>query len=260
MITSSLTGEEPRANLMVRGAGAPLLLLHGWGTSSELFAPVLDQLQHGRWLIVPDLPGFGGTPPPLQAWSVHEYSSWVVALLDRLGVTRCDVLGHSNGGRVALVMATEHPERIGKLVLVAAAGIRPRRRVRDRAAVRSYKMLRRVERTRLIPRTLRESARARADRRGSADYRAASGVMRATLVRLVNEDLAPLLARIEAPTLLVWGDRDTETPIEQARVMERRIPDAGLVVLEGGSHYAYLEQAARFCHIVDVFLRSDTAA
>src|SRR5579864_5268917 len=251
----TVTTEQPAADVEVRGDGAPLLLLHGWGTSRALFAPLLDALAPGRRLIVPDLPGFGGTPPPREAWSAREYAAWTLSLLDRLGVERCDIVGHSNGGRIAIVLAAEHPERVGKLVLTASAGIKPRRTLRDRVGVRAYKGLRRVERTRAIPQPVRAAARARADRRGSADFRAASGVMRGTLVRLVNEDLTPLLPRIAAPSLLIWGDRDTETPLHDARVMERLIPDAGTVVFEGATHYAYLEQPARFCRIVDVFLR-----
>jgi pimeloyl-ACP methyl ester carboxylesterase len=78
--------------------------------------------------------------------------------------------------------------------------------------------------------------------------------MRATLVRLVNEDLRPLMPHIAAPTLLVWGDRDAETPVADAREMERLIPDSGVAVFEHAGHYAYLEQAERFCRVVDVFL------
>ncbi|MBV8194227.1 MAG: alpha/beta hydrolase, partial [Candidatus Dormibacteraeota bacterium] len=228
--------EEPRAHVVVRGAGAPVLLLHGWGTSSDLFEPILDGIGAGRQLVVPDLPGFGATPAPAAPWSVREYADWTLALLDRLGVDRCDVIGHSNGGRIAILIAAEHPERVRRVVLTASAGIRARRTLRGRASVRAYKTLRRVERATVLPASWRLVAKRRADRRGSDDYRAATGVMRGTLVRLVNEDLRPLLPRIDAPTLLIWGDRDTETPIADARAMERLIPDAGLVVFEGASH------------------------
>jgi pimeloyl-ACP methyl ester carboxylesterase len=248
-------GETPRAALEDRGSGRPLLLLHGWGTSSELFAPILDALQSGRRLIVPDLPGFGATPEPDAPWSVHEYAAWCIALLDRLGVESCDLIGHSNGGRIGIAMAASHPGRIQRMVLAGSAGIRPSRTLRGAARVRSYKLLRAVERSSMMPPALRDAARRNADRRGSADYRAASGVMRGTLVRLVNEDIRTLLPDLHLPVLLIWGDQDGETPLEDGRLMERLIPDAGLVVFEGAGHYAYLEQAARFCRIVDVFFR-----
>ncbi len=253
-------GESPRAAVEVRGSGRPLLLLHGWGVSSELFTPILERLQPGRQLIVPDLPGFGATPEPDAPWSVHEYANWCIALLDRLGVEACDLIGHSNGGRIGIVLATKHPERVGRMVLTGSAGIRARRTLRDSARVRAYKALRAIERSPAVPARLRRTAKRRADRRGSADYRAASGTMRGTLVRIVNEDLRPLLPRLRVPVLLIWGDHDTEAPVEDGRIMERLIPDAGLVVFEGAGHYAYLEQADRFCRIVDVFLRDDPSA
>lgn len=251
------TGEIPRAALEERGEGRPLLLLHGWGVSSELFAPILDGLQQGRRLIVPDLPGFGATAEPDTAWSVHDYAAWCIALLDRLGIGTCDLIGHSNGGRIGIVIAATYPGRIERMVLAGSAGIRPRQTLRGAARVRSYKALRIVERSALVPSALRQAARRRADQRGSADYRAVSGVMRGTLVRIVNEDLRALLPKLHLPVLLIWGDKDTETPIADGQLMERLIPDAGLVVFEGAGHYAYLEQAARFCRIVEVFLRDD---
>jgi pimeloyl-ACP methyl ester carboxylesterase len=251
------TGEIPRAALEERGDGRPLLLLHGWGVSSELFTPILDALQAGRRLIVPDLPGFGATAEPATPWSVHDYAAWCVALLDRLGIETCDLIGHSNGGRIGIVMAATYPGRVQRMVLAGSAGIRPRRTLRGVARVRSYKALRMVERSGVLPSALRDVARRRADQRGSADYRAVSGVMRGTLVRIVNEDLRTVLPHLNLPVLLIWGDKDTETPIADGQLMELLIPDAGLVVFEGAGHYAYLEQAARFCTIVEVFLRAD---
>jgi pimeloyl-ACP methyl ester carboxylesterase len=256
-IVADATGEFPRAALDERGDGRPLLLLHGWGVSSELFTPILDALQQGRRLIVPDLPGFGATPEPDTPWSVHDYAAWCIALLDRLGIERCDLIGHSNGGRIGIVIAATYPGRIDRMVLAGSAGIRPRRTLGSVARVRSYKALRMVERSGVLPRAVRDAARRRADLRGSADYRAVTGVMRGTLVRIVNEDLRAVLPNLHLPVLLIWGDKDTETPIGDGQLMERLIPDAGLVVFEGTGHYAYLEQAARFCTIVEVFLRDD---
>jgi pimeloyl-ACP methyl ester carboxylesterase len=252
---ATAAGEIPRATVIDRGGGRPTLLLHGWGVSSELFAPILTGLEPGRRLIVPDLPGFGATPPPDAPWSVHEYAAWCVALLDRLGIEQCDLIGHSNGGRIGIVLAAEHPQRIGRMVLAGSAGIRPKRTLRDIARVRTYKALRVVERSPFVPGAILRAAKRRADQRGSADYRAVSGTMRGTLVRIVNEDLRALLPSLRMPVLLIWGEHDTEAPIEHGRLMERLIPDAGLVVFEGAGHFAYLEQPDRFCRIVDVFLR-----
>lgn len=248
--------ESPPANVEVSGDGAALVMLHGWGASSALFRPLFPLLPRRR-LIVPDLPGFGATQAPPVPWSARDYAEWTVALLDRLQVSAFDLVGHSNGGRIALVLAARHPERVGKLVVTGSAGIPPRRGLRYRLRVRTYKMLRGASGARVLPAAVRGWAGSRASRRGSADYRAASGVMRRTLVRLVNEDLRPMLPGVSRPVLLIWGERDAETPLHDGRLMERLLPDSGLVVFEGAGHFAYLEQPARFAHIVDVFLRDE---
>ena len=78
--------------------------------------------------------------------------------------------------------------------------------------------------------------------------------MKKTFVKVVSEDLSPLLPRIQASTLLVWGEKDTETPLWMGQKMEKDIPDAGLVIFEGDDHFAYLHQWSRFVAIVRTFL------
>jgi pimeloyl-ACP methyl ester carboxylesterase len=251
------TAEEPAAAVLDTGSGPALLLLHGWGARKELMAPIAQRLAGFR-TIVPDLPGFGATPSPPRAWGVDDYAAWVIALLDRLGVERAHVVGHSHGGRVAIALASAHPHRVDRLVLTDSAGIRPRHGLLYRWRVATFKLLRAAGSGSWLPRALREAAARRAALRGSEDYRAASGTVRTSMVRLVNADLRPELARLTVPTLLIWGGRDQETPLGDARLMERLIPDAGLVVFEGAGHFAYAEEPDRFARIVGVFLRRET--
>ena len=250
--------EQPGAALVDHGDGEVVLLLHGWGSRKELMMPVADRLE-GYRVVVPDLPGMGETPPPPEPWGVDDYAAWVVALLDRLQLHRVAIVGHSHGGRVAIALAAAHPERVSRLVLTDSAGIRPRHGLAWHVRVRSFRMLRRVASAGWLPVTVRRGAQARADSRGSADWQAASGVMRGTLVRLVNTDLRERLPQLHAPVLLVWGDRDEDTPLSDARLMERLIPDAGLAVFEGAGHFAYAEQPQRFVAVVEAFLRGTLA-
>ncbi|MBJ7608364.1 MAG: alpha/beta fold hydrolase [Candidatus Dormibacteraeota bacterium] len=253
-MTVATQTEEPTAALIDIGSGPPVVLLHGWGATKELMAPIADRLS-GHRVIVPDLPGFGATGAPPAAWGIDEYAGWVITLLDRLGVDRTHLVGHSNGGRIAIALAAARPERVDRLVLTDSAGIRPHHGLTHHWRVRTFKMLQAAARARWLPSGLRAAAARRAGRRGSADYRAAAGSLRGSMVRLVNADLRPHLSRLRVPTLLIWGDRDQETPVADARTMERLIPDSGLVLFEGSGHFAYAEQPDRFSHIVRVFLR-----
>ena len=240
-----------RTRYVVRGSGPPVLVLHGWGASIEAVHPILSGLSPVATVYALDLPGFGQTDPPPVPWGVEQYQELVAAFMDALAIDRPAIVGHSNGGRIAIRMASTEPSRASRLVLVDSAGIRPKRTLRWYRRVGMAKVGKYAARFLGAP-----GERLRAllvSRSASADYLAA-GPLRPTLVKLVNADLRSFMPAIEAPTLLVWGSRDCETPLAAAHEMERLIPDAGLVVLEGAGHYSYLDQPARFARIVSHFI------
>ncbi len=237
--------------------GTPVLLLHGWGASSALMQPVASRLAARGWrTITPDLPGFGASGLPPAVWGVPEYARWALALLDALQVPSAHLIGHSFGGRISLMLGAEHAARIGRIVLVDSAGIPPRRQLAGQIRLRTYKAAR-AALERLGQRGRADALRAWYGRRyGSSDYQSA-GPLREVFVRVVNHDLSEIATRVQRPTLLVWGERDEDTPLWQGRALEQRIPDSGLVVLEGAGHYSYLEQPDRFVTIVDHFYTHD---
>jgi pimeloyl-ACP methyl ester carboxylesterase len=246
--------EQPTAHTEISGSGKTVLLLHGWGSSAELMKPIAGKLSKKHRCVAVDFPGHGSTPEPPEPWGPEEYVAWTLALMDRLEIESADVIGHSHGGRVAIGLAALHPERVDKLVLAASSGLRSRQNAKARVRVRMFKSGRYMAKSPLLPTSAKKKLQGWVDRQGSDDYRAASGLMRSTLVKLVNSDARQLLPRLQCPTLLIWGDKDDQTPLANAREMERLIPDAGLVVLGGGGHFVYAEQLDHFCRVVDNFL------
>jgi pimeloyl-ACP methyl ester carboxylesterase len=236
---------------------APILILHGWGASIETVIPIVGALEPLGEVFALDLPGFGQTQLPPEPWGVKEYQRFVTSFMDAHGIERASLVGHSNGGRIAIRMAATAPSRVHKLVLVDSAGIRPKRGFTYHRKVATAKVGKHAARLFGAPgEGLRTWLVGKA---ASADY-AAAGELRPTLVKLVNEDLRSLLPEIQASTLLIWGSNDTDTPLADARLMERQIPDAGLVELEGAGHYSYLDQPGRFGTIARHFLGGPDAA
>ena len=92
---------------------------------------------------------------------------------------------------------------------------------------------------------------------GSEDYRNASPTMKKTMVNVLNEDLREYLPNIKQPTLLIWGTNDTATPITDAETMEKLIPNAGLVRIKGGTHYAFIEQAQYVNSIIKNYIDNE---
>ena len=230
----------------------PIVILHGWGAHIEAVGPILAALEGAADVIALDLPGFGESDPPPDAWDAVDYAEFVSAFLDHLGVPRSHFIGHSHGGRIAIVLASEKAERVERLLLVDAAGIRPKRGARYYRRVAMAKVGRVAAKLGGRPgRRLQERIRARV---ASTDYLEASEAMRATFRAVIAEDMTPRLPHLRVPTLLVWGDQDDDTPLWMAHRMEELIPDAGLVVLEGAGHYSYADAPGQFGAVARRFL------
>lgn len=232
-----------------------VLLMHGWGCDHTTLASIQRQLEGKLHVYSIDFPGFGESQEPPGVWGVEEYTRLTEKFISRMGGDICILLGHSFGGRVGILLSSRNA--ISKLVLVDAAGVKPRRSLAYYYKVYGYKLAKRVYR--LVLGTAR--AEARLDRirarRGSSDYANATPRMRAILSRCVNEDLKGVMPRIQASTLLIWGAGDTATPLSDAKVMERLIPDAGLVSFDGCGHYSFLDNPLGFRAVLAEFLLKD---
>ncbi len=239
--------DEIPVNYIDEGEGEIILLLHGWGANITLYRSIIDTLKKKRRVIAPDMPGFGKTPEPPAPWRVDDYVDFVLKFIASFDIKKLSVVVHSFGGRVFFKMnARENlPFTIDKAVLIDSAGILPKKTFWQKVSLRCYKLGRAFMSTRVMHFLYPDAVEDMRRKRGSSDYNNATPLMRATLVKVVNEDLEPLMGLVKCPTLLIWGDLDTATPIEDARRMESLIADAGLVVCEGAGHFSYAEQPAK---------------
>lgn len=230
-----------------------VLVLHGWGASIDALGSILAGLRDQVELIAPDLPGFGESDMVPQAWTNADYARFVVRLADALGIDRFALIGHSRGAAISLVLATDPAsrDRVERMIFTGGAGIKPRRRADYYGKVAMAKVGRAAAAVGGGPgKRLQQRIRGKV---ASADWLAAPEALRGTLRNVLAEDLS-LLPKVTAPTLLLWGDRDEDTPLWMGEQMEREIPGAGLVVLRGGGHYAYAEQAGHFNVVAAHFL------
>jgi pimeloyl-ACP methyl ester carboxylesterase len=235
-----------------------ILALHGWGASADLITPLAARLAtKGFRIIAPDLPGFGESAPPPQTWSVYDYADHVLRFMDELNLERLNLFGHSFGGRLALVLGAQHPQRVSSIALSNSAGVPPHKDPIVQARTSLYKGVRdglkAVGLTTLSDK-LRDTYVARY---ASADYKSA-GVLRDSFVKIVNEDLLPYAARVSAPTLLIWGAKDEDTPLWQGQKLQTTIPNAGIVVYDDAGHYSYLDRLGDVVATLDYFYKHPT--
>ncbi len=208
----------------IGSAPTRVVALHGWGRSGTDFAGVLAGLS----ALAIHLPGFGPTGPPETAWGTAEYAELVAEAIKPLGPVV--LVGHSFGGRIAVRLAAARPELVSGLVLTGAPLVRLDPVSKPKLSYRIAKILGRIG---FIPQSALDARRRKA---GSADYNAAQGIMRDILVKTVNENYDDDLARITAPTWLVWGQNDTAAPTAAGKVASERIRGARWTVVPGEAH------------------------
>lgn len=238
------------------GDGEPIVMLHGWGANIDLLQPLADKLvkqDYKTYML--DLPGFGQSDDPPTAYTVFDYAKFCISYFDQFQLDKPYLFGHSFGGRLGLILASDYSERIKKMVLSDSAGIKAEAPLTNRLRLKSYKFIR--DSLNMIgAKSLSDSLRETYNKRyGSTDFQQVSGVMRETFVNVVNQDLLENASRVAVPTILIWGDKDEDTPLWQGKKLEETIPDCALIVHEGAGHYAYLEFPDKTARIMDALFK-----
>jgi pimeloyl-ACP methyl ester carboxylesterase len=262
--------EVAGVRLHVRDSGpkdAPaIVLLHGFGASLHTWEPWAKTLQSNHRVIRFDLPGSGlSRPDPTGVYTDARSMELLLALMDQRGVARASVIGHSIGGRLAWTLAATHPERVDRLVLIAPDGFASPgfEYGKPPEVPPTVKLMRWV-----LPKPLLKMSLAPAYAQANAlsddlttRYHAlmlAPGGREALIARMqqtVLVDPRPLLARITAPTLLVWGEQDAMIPVANSDDYLKAIPNVKRVTFPGVGHLPHEEAPEQSIGAVADFLK-----
>lgn len=230
-----------------RGSGPLLLFLHGWGADASSFNTLMEQFSTCRCISL-SFPGFGRSERPRTPWGVFEYAEFIRDFLAKLNIKPDIIIAHSFGGRVAVKGIGAGILNPKKLVLVASAGVAQK-------SARTYlvgKVARVVKTITAIPPLsfLQKHLKRLA---GSRDYTNA-GAMRETFVKVVNENLEKDAGKITTPTLLVWGEKDAETPLAEAHTLRERIRGSRLEIIPNTGHFVFQEQPSVVAEKIKSFI------
>ena len=223
----------------MEGVGEPILLLHGWGASLLTFSKLSKSLSSHYKVYSLSLPGFGESEIGVPL-SVSDIAEVIRAFILDQKIENPILLGHSYGTRVAAIYASKYPVR--KLILVSAAGLKQKLKFSKRLKVKIYKILKKCH----LPVKM-----------GSTDYQNADNVRRIMLVKAVNYDLAEVYKKINAPTILIYGTKDTVTPLSLGYKIKEFIRNSYLLEIEECGHFPYLERESIFTLILMSFLIGD---
>lgn len=244
---------EYKIKYKITGEGTDtVVLLQGWGTSCDIYDSVAESISSKYRVIQFDMPGFGDSDEPKEAWSVDGYADFFLELMQCLNIDKATLWGHSYGGRVIIkLLARDNISfKIDRVVLVDSAGVLPQKTFLQKVKVFRYKILKKIVSISWVYKICPELIDEWKNKQGSQDYRNATPIMRQCLVKAVNEDLTPLFKKNKLDTLLIWGDLDTATPISDAKIMEENMEKAGLAVITGTGHFCFLENQMVFSRIM----------
>ena len=230
-----------KVNYRQYGEGDDIVLLHGWGQNIDMMKPLGDNFSDKYRITIIDLPGFGLSEEPDYAYTIFDYTDAVHELLSKLKIDNPIMMGHSFGGRIAIVYASRYD--VDKLVLFGSPCVRSNQKSVKQSILKAFNKIK----------FLGPLANFAKKHIGSEDYRNASPMMRDILVKTVNQDLSDCAKEIKCPTILIWGDKDMAVSVEEAREIEKLIKDSALVVLPG-THYCYLENLNQVVNIIYNFI------
>lgn len=226
-----------------RGAGTPLVLVHGFPLDHTLWNETASLLEGDFDLILPDLRGFGGSTTIETPYLMSDMADDLAALLDHFGIEKTALAGHSMGGYVALAFAKKYPQRVSGLALVssqAAADATDRKEGRYKTAQDVAEKGVEVVADAMMPK-LSSNAEVQAFARESILRQGKAGVIGALKAMAEREDSMPILSSFDFPVVLIHGDADALIPLEKAQEIKEALPDAKLVILQRAGHLPMME-------------------
>lgn len=220
------------------GEGVPIVILHGWGASTVAMKGIFNFLTaQNKTVYSIDFPGFGYSSEPPPYWGTQQYAKIIDDFISLLKIDSPIVIGHSFGGRVAIILASQ--KLVSKLILVDSAGVKPKFSLKKKLKIWVYKIKKKLKLNTVGS--------------GSSDYKNLSSNMKSVFVKVVNTHLNKYLKNIQVPTLLIWGKDDKETPLYMAKKINKLISGSGLVILNNCGHFCFADNYVAFCKIISAF-------
>lgn len=212
--------------------------LHGWGCDYKGFEFYDKNLKNSSLLI--DFPPFGRSSKNIKDWTLFTYANMVISLCNDLNIKKLNLIGHSFGGRVAIVMSILCKDEVNKLVLIDSAGLKPRRNLNFYLKLTAYK--------------LKKKLNMDVSKYGSCDYKSLSADLKKIFISIVNTHLDDFLPNVEAETLIIFGKEDKTTPLYMAKKFKKKIKNSKLIILEGTGHFCFVERRLEILSNLKTFL------
>lgn len=232
-----------------------IVILPGWGDTRKTFNFLINELKENYTIYIIDYPGFGNSPFPNHDLTIYDYTNIIRDFLIEKNINNPTIIAHSFGGRIATLLTGYYKEKINKLILIDIAVIKRKKTFKIWSKEKIYKILKQIKI--LIPKKHKEWYHKKLiNIFGSKDYRSLPKNMLTTFKNVIHEDLRFYLPSIENETLIIWGEKDKDTPLKDAKIIQKKVKNSALIVYPKASHYSYLEYPILTNRIIKIFLQN----
>lgn len=232
--------DKTKVHYEIFGKGEPLVFLHGWGCSGNIFLPFADYFAEKFKVVLIDFPPFGKSQEPKNVWGVKEYAKIVNFICKKEDFKKINIIAHSFGGRVAINFANCYNDKVNKLILTGSAGLKRKKSISYLYKVYKYKLLKKFCKN--------------TSSFGSPDYKKLSDHMKKIFIKIVNYFQEEECKKITCPTLIIHGKHDKEVSLKQAKKMHKLILNSKLIVFKKSTHFCFLEEEDEFFDLAYNFL------
>lgn len=217
-----------------------IIILPGWGNTRPTFNLMIDALKKYYNVYILDYPGFGNSSFPNRNLTIYDYAELIQNFINILDIKDPIVITHSFGTRIALILNAKLKIKFKKLIIIDGAGIKNKKCILLKSKQFLYKLLKKL--SIIFPKKFKKLyLKKLVNIFGSADYKSLNDNMKKTFSNIVSEDLSYLLKDISSETLLIWGEKDCDTPLKDGIKMNNSIVDSGLIIIKNGTHFSYLD-------------------
>lgn len=232
--------------------GKIILLLHGWADSKETFEQLSHKLTDSYDVISLDLPGFGGSETPKNSWTLDDFAKFVASFIEKLNLKVSCIIGHSNGGAIAIHGLSDNTLRADKLILIASAGVRNPGSIRNKTLKLASKPAKLA--VSFTPKKTQEKIKKKLYKSIGSDYMISEN-MKETFKNIVSADVLDDASKVIQPTILIYGDKDDSTPISLGRKLDDALKDSKLHTIDGAGHFVHQQQPNKVTSIIEEFIK-----
>lgn len=228
-----------------------MVILPGWGETRNTFFQMISYFKNDYTIYIMDYPGFGNSSFPGRDLDIYEYSLLIKAFLETLDIKNPILIAHSFGGRIATILTGVYHIKIEKMIFIDVAGIRPKKSLLVKLKEKIYKF-RKFLIQRFCKKNREKKLKWLRKKYGSSDYNSLPSNMLSTFRNIIQEDLKDYYEEIQSEVLLIWGARDEDTPLKDAKYMQKKIRNSALIVFPDAGHFCYLD----YSHAVHLIMKS----